>query len=128
MEISELNGKYFVSIASDIFKHAPGYHDFGDATIEVVDGQFNGMDSGKISWSGNFTLSDDQEHVDIKATIDPRTGVPDAVVMHNDGQIRREPVTHKTRMKLTRVNTSFRMSGTLKVGPVEIEVSVRPVE
>jgi len=130
MDISDLNGTYQIALASNIHDIAPGYHDFGEAMVEIMNGQINGKDVGGITFSGQIDLapvaSPDDVLVDI--VIDPRTGVADAVVYHYDGTLKREPVNHKIGMKLIKANNSVKLKGTLNIGPVRIEVIVRKVE
>lgn len=129
MKIGDLDGKYVINIASNIHELAPGFHDFGEANVLMKNGTFSGEDSGGITWSGVVALVPPGAPHDILATVtaDPRTGVPDAVVLHLDGQLKRAPVTHNVGMKLTKVGKSFRLYGRLSIGPFEVDVTVRPV-
>lgn len=129
MEIRELDGTYEIGIASNIHDLAPGFHDFGEARVVMTNGAFQGRDSGGITWTGTVALAPTGEPNNILVTVtaDPRTGVPDAVVLHLDGRLKRMPVTHVIDMKLTRVGKSFRLKGQLKIGPFEVDVTVRPV-
>jgi hypothetical protein len=129
MEISDFNGSYKVNIASNIHEIMPGYHDFGEAVVEIKDGILVGKDDGGISWNGKFMIAPENEAYDIVANVvvDPRTGQPDAVVMHYDGQLRREPVTHDVGLVVTKVNSAHRLQGKIQIGPIEINVSVRQI-
>ena len=130
MKISDFNGTFHVNIASNIHDFAPGYHDFGEATVEITDGLMEGKDAGGITWTGSLALApvEDQNDIIVNMTIDPRTGVPNAVVMHYDGELKREPVDHVVGLKVTYVGASVRLRGRLQIGPIAIDVSIRPVE
>lgn len=130
MHISEFDGAYEIVLGSDIHEVAPGYHDFGNARISVLNGQISGADSGGVSWTGSLSLVPDVDDTTVEAalTVDPTTGQPDAVVMHYDGILRREPVTHRIRLRLTNVHGVFYLRGSIKIGPVTIVTTVKRLE
>ncbi|WP_417796569.1 hypothetical protein [Terasakiella pusilla] len=128
MDISKFNGEFELTLASNVQDILPGCYDHGTATLTIADGSISGVDSGGITYSGNIVLKpEDPDKVYATVTVDPRTGTPSSFVMHYDGSPKREPVTHDCILKLSEIAGKVMLRGDLKVGPLEIKVSIQRV-
>ncbi len=127
-DITKYDGEYEVAIVSDIHDVAPGFYQIGDAHVRLTNGVIEGADQGGVTFFGTATIANDTDphDINIELTVDPTKAVSNAVIMHYDGSLKREPVTHNFGMKAVEIGGSFRFSCTLNIGPLEVNATLRP--
>ena len=107
--------------------YPPGAYEFAKGDFIVRDGRIAGLDRGGCTFVGTAIVErlPDGWMAHVNVIIDPRTGIPGAVMFFDDGIPRREPIQRTLVLKIRDVNGTLLLTGTGPFGPGAITVNAR---
>jgi hypothetical protein len=123
MDAKELDGKYQVTTLSDYDGPVPMR---SDGVTEIKDGKTSRVDQAGVKWATVLTPLNDDE-VLFESTADPTDAAGDFCLTLPSGNLTRDPVVYKAKLKVSRKGDKIRLSGQIEHGKVVTVITMTKI-